>query len=395
MGQIIKTTYTNRTTSEVTETPINAGTYDVIITVSEGDNYKAAEVTVGTFTINKISPSVDVSNIVLIGECGETLSTVKVPQVENGTIGWRDGNVTLNGIGVQEYEARFTPADKVNYSSVIVKIKVDIKDTLKPVIVTEKYHQVIAMKGTQYTPLATARVEDKSGEKIDITVDTGILDMGVPGVYTVIYNAVDSSGNKADPVKVDVEVIDNVAPTIEYVGTLPMVDGKISISYVQGGSYTRPDFVVADNTVAGATLVERIIQGPIDSNVVGKYILEYYAVDNYGNESERITVEVDVTEYIPAPKITGRKSATSGLKSVITDGKVYNYDLYVYTTQATKITIVFTDLDDETNTRTDVYTDTALDSLKLTRGKYTITAVGSSEKETRTVTFTVDPTTTK
>lgn len=251
------------------------------------------------------------------------------------------------------------------------------------------------MKGTQYTPLATARVEDKSGEKIDITVDTGILDMGVPGVYTVIYNAVDSSGNKADPVKVDVEVIDNVAPTIEYVGTIPMVDGKISISYVQGGSYTRPDFVVADNTVAGATLVERIIQGPIDSNVVGKYILEYYAVDNYGNESERITVEVDVTEYIPAPKITGRKSATSGLKSVITDGKVYNYDLYVYTTQATKITIVFTDLDDETNTRTDVYTDTALDSVKLTRGKYTITAVGSSEKETRTVTFTVDPTTTK
>ncbi len=396
MGQIIKTTYKNRTTSEVTETPINAGIYDVIITVSEGDNYKATEVTVGAFTINKIDPSVDVSNIVLKGECGETLSTVKVPEVENGTVGWRDGSVKLSGIGVQEYNARFTPSDRVNYNSITVKIKVDIRDTLKPVIITEKYHEVIAMKGTEYIPLETARVEDKSGEKIDITVDTGILDMGVPGVYTVIYNAVDSSGNQADPVKVDVKVIDNIKPTIEYVGNPDqMVDGKIKISYVQGESYIKPDFVVADNTVAGAKLVEATVGATLDSTKPGTYIIEYYAVDNYGNSSEHITVEVEVKEYIPAPKITGRKSATSGLKAVITDGKVYNYDLYVYTTQATKITIVFTDLDDETNTRTDVYTDTALDSVKLTRGKYTITAVGSSEKETRTVTFTIDPTTTK
>ena len=254
-------------------------------------------------------------------------------------------------------------------------------------------HTVEANKDANYLDLAKENCI-LTNEMQFVRVE-GTVDMGVVGNHEVYYIVKDENNNEIRSEKVTVNVVDTIAPTIEYVGTIPMEDGKIKISYVQGGSYTKPDFVVSDNTVAGAKLVERVIQGPIDSNVAGKYILEYYAVDNYGNSSEHITVEVEVTEYIPAPKITGRKSATSGLKSVITDGKVYNYDLYVYTTQATKITIVFTDLDDETNTRTDVYTDTALDSLKLTRGKYTITAVGSSEKETRTVTFTVDPTTTK
>ena len=36
------------------------------------------------------------------------------------------------------------------------------------------------------------------------------------GLYDVIYNAVDSSGNAAEPVTVKVQIIDTTAPTIEF-----------------------------------------------------------------------------------------------------------------------------------------------------------------------------------
>lgn len=218
----------------------------------------------------------------------------------------------------------------------------------------------------------------------------GTVSMGMVGNYEVYYIIKDENNNEIRSEKVIVKVVDNIAPTIEYVGTIPMVDGKIKLSLVEGvGVYTQPEFEVADNTVAGAKVVGPIAIGsPLDIRTPGIYTMEYYATDNYGNESGRIQVEVEVKEYIPAPRITARKKGYKGLKKDIVEGNTYAYELEVYSSKATKITIIKEDLTDSTNVTTTTYDE--LNGMILGSGKYTIIAEGSSEAETTTVTFIVD-----
>ena len=93
----------------------NAGSYTVVVTVAETTHYEAAEKTI-EFTIAQATPDTDFT-IERNGVYGNVLSSVTLPNANNGTYSWTNPNTPL-ATGTQTYEATFTPKDTVNYKSV-------------------------------------------------------------------------------------------------------------------------------------------------------------------------------------------------------------------------------------------------------------------------------------
>ena len=147
--------------------------------------------------------------------------------------------------------------------------------------------------------------------------------MNKVGRYTVIYNAVDKAGNHAEPVHVNVIVEDTTAPTIKFEDKQYENETEMTVRFERGGEYVTPKFKTDDHGVEGKITVEE--EGYINPNDPRTYIMTYYAVDESGNESSRLTVNVVVQNY--APHITYLRD---GVKVDIEEGKTYRFELSVY-----------------------------------------------------------------
>ena len=108
-------------------TPIDAGTYDVVITREEDDSYKKFEKTVtGGLVINKATHAITEADLPEAGRItkGKTLSEVKLTpyelkdEEENviGTFEWAEPDEVLSESGTFTKEIKFTPADSNNYN---------------------------------------------------------------------------------------------------------------------------------------------------------------------------------------------------------------------------------------------------------------------------------------
>lgn len=120
-------------------------------------------------------------NVYSVFECKDEISI----QLKDGV--WLDtkklGEVTVpfiitNGKKEEEKEYTFT-----------------VVDTTAPKIATES---VSVYKNTEYIPEDHVHCTDNSGEEITATVKTNDVDLAAPGTYSVVYEAVDSSGNVAE-----------------------------------------------------------------------------------------------------------------------------------------------------------------------------------------------------
>ena len=114
--------------------------------------------------------------------------------------------------------------------------------------------------------------------------------MSKVGAYTVTYTVTDASGNAAS-VNVTVVVEDTTAPEISFVNP---EDAKQV--FTRGGTYKTPQFNVSDNS-GEEVVIDR--NGIVNETKPGKYIVEYTAIDKYGNRSEKLIVEVLVRNYNP------------------------------------------------------------------------------------------------
>ncbi len=125
---------------EVTN-PTNAGTYTVKASVADSENYNALEETeLGTFTINKATPSITIDTITIIYE--DTLAG-KLPTRKDGTLTWqKDNNFDENEqyeVGTYNFKASFKPSDTENYNTVNdidVKVIVNKKHINPPTVGT-------------------------------------------------------------------------------------------------------------------------------------------------------------------------------------------------------------------------------------------------------------------
>ena len=164
-------------------------------------------------------------------------------------------------------------------------------DTTPPIITLNGDNPTIVEVGTPYSEAgATVTDDNDTGLSAEIT---GTVNTGVVGSYTLTYNAVDSSGNAADPVTRTVNVVDTYAPVITLNGNNPTTV-EVGTSYSEAGA------TVTDNYDTGLIAT---ISGTVNTGLVGSYMLTYNAVDSSGNNAVPVIRTVNVVDTT-APVIT-------------------------------------------------------------------------------------------
>ncbi|MDG1139609.1 MAG: BspA family leucine-rich repeat surface protein [Opitutales bacterium] len=121
----------------------------------------------------------------------------------------------------------------------------------------------------------------------------GEVNASKPGMYFLIYDHVDQTGNEAESITRTVAVVDTTSPVITLIGE-PEIILEAGIAYIDpGASWT--DIVDGNGTLLG--------QGGINSLVPGVYELTYSKTDQTGNGAKSITRTVTVVDTL-APLIT-------------------------------------------------------------------------------------------
>ncbi|MDX8393580.1 MAG: DUF5011 domain-containing protein [Mariprofundales bacterium] len=170
----------------------------------------------------------------------------------------------------------------------------------RTVIVTDQTAPIITINGANPMTIAQGSIFADPGTLVTDNVDTGLLatptgtvNTAVLGIYTISYNAVDTTSHAAIPVTRTVHVTDQTAPTITLVGKNPLTT-------VQGRTFIDPGVTVVDNVDIGLTAAT---SGAVNTKVFGSYTLNYSVTDAAGNNT-LATRTVNVSADTIAPVVS-------------------------------------------------------------------------------------------
>ena len=107
-----------------------------------------------------------------------------------------------------------------------------------------------------------------------MNIDNSNVNTSLPGLYTVLYSATDSSGNTGNAIR-SVSVAVDVPPIIVRIGGGQIIN-DIGNDYIEPG-------VTATDALGNNVQVQT--SGNVDTNNLGDYTLTYTATDDYGNTS--------------------------------------------------------------------------------------------------------------
>ena len=138
-------------------------------------------------------------------------------------------------------------------------------DTTPPVITVLGDNPATVELGDPYTDAgATA----DGGESVS---QSGTVDVGVVGSYTITYTATDASGNTATATRT-VNVVDTTAPVVTVTGDNPATV-ELGATYTDAGA-SATDFSQTQTLET---------TGSVDTDTVGTYTITYTATDASGN----------------------------------------------------------------------------------------------------------------
>lgn len=192
---------------------------------------------------------------------------------------------------VGTYELTYTVAD-ASGNTVQLKRIIIISDTTKPVIVLNGNATIEHSGKVPYVD-AGASVTDNYDAFVPYTV-TGSVNVNVLGSYTLVYKAVDASGNVADSVVRTINVVDKIAPQITLVGS-------DIVHLARWQSYTDSGYTLSDNFYDSAQVTVETLGNWVNSSVEGLYYIQYRATDLSGNVSlsAKRVIYVNGTNSVP------------------------------------------------------------------------------------------------
>lgn len=180
------------------------------------------------------------------------------------------GNVDVNVIG--DYDLTYQVSDVNGNSTEVIRV-VQVRDIDAPVI--NSAAKVFWQVGTPF--VNPVDITDNFDKNVQVTM-TGQIDVNVFGTYTVMFEAVDFSGNQATPVTVEFEVGDKIAPVIS---TLQGSD--LVVIQVNDVNYFEPPVTATDNYYPSVSLVRDA--SALNIYELGDYDVIYTAEDGSGNQA--------------------------------------------------------------------------------------------------------------
>ena len=257
----------NENKSVVTQPPVITLNGDNPLTVELGSVYEDPGATATDELGDSISnPDFNTDN------GAEDLSSIDV-----------SGSVDTNTVG--SYTITYTAYDNWDLSSTATRT-VNVVDTTAPVITLNGDEEItieVDVNGNYEDEGATATDND------GVTPITGVtdgVDITQVGVYYVVFEAEDGSGNISSKTRT-VNVVDTTSPVITLLGNNPYT------AYLGSSAALIPGATATDASSENNLTVT--VTGTVDTNTLGTYTLTYTAEDE-SNNSALVTRTVNVEE---------------------------------------------------------------------------------------------------
>lgn len=172
---------------------------------------------------------------------------------------------------------------------VIGRNESDDQDTTPPTITGRE--SVELKKGSSVNLLSLVEVQDNKDTEVSVKIKESNLDINTLGSYTVVFEAEDSAGNKAQ-FTITVNVVEDVVEDI----LAPTIHGATDMEITVGSTIDLLAFVYAIDDVDDDVAVT-IKSSDLDVNQVGDYTVVYQAEDAAGNKATlEITIKVVAVE---------------------------------------------------------------------------------------------------
>ena len=199
------------------------------------------------------------------------------------------GSVDTNMLGVYLLSYNFTDSNGNAASS--LEREVRVVDTKAPVITVIGDANVTHEAGEYYIDANATWADAVDGS--GVVEGTGFINSSLPGVYTISYNFVDSSGNIASTVSRIIDVVDTTPPII-------ILNGEADVTHEAGLNYIDANATLTDNVDENRSI---IATGYVNTNILGSYLLSYDYTDAAGNIGSSVERTVRVSDTT-APVIT-------------------------------------------------------------------------------------------
>ncbi len=270
--------------------------------------------------------SVD-TTLPVISLLGSTPATVEchTPYTDAGATATDNcaGNITAgimvaNPVNVNTpgtYTVRYNVSDGNGNSAVEVTRVVNVTDTLPPTITLNGSSVTSLECGLTYTDAGATATDACTGSRT--VTQTGTVNTGVVGAYTLKYNANDGNGHNAAEVTRIVNVKDTRRPVITRLGSTPVT--------VECGSPYTDAGATATDTCAGSVPVTT--NGTVNTGRPGTYTLAYTANDGHGNSATSVSRVVTVADSsAPAIAVAGSSAIVAECGLVYTDAGATAFD---------------------------------------------------------------------
>ncbi|MBX3179181.1 MAG: DUF5011 domain-containing protein [Candidatus Hydrogenedentes bacterium] len=284
-GQVVVTVTRNGVAVSSVDTSV-LGVYTLVYEVSDSGGQAAVPVTRTVTVVDTAAPVITLNGSASVTvECNTGFTDPGATAIDAC-----EGSVAVSVAGVVDvttpgvYPIVYSASDGQGNTATPVTRTVTVRDTAAPVITLNGAASVTIECGTPYLdPGATAT--DACDTAVEVVVDNPV-EPGVAGLYTVLYDAVDASGNRATQAFRVVEVVDTRAPVIQLLGAA-------DLTVECGVPFVDPGVVVTDACDGG---LPAIVSGGVNTDVPGNYTVVYSASDSAGNAAESVTRIVRVAD---------------------------------------------------------------------------------------------------
>ncbi|MGO0984521.1 immunoglobulin-like domain-containing protein [Clostridioides difficile] len=208
-----------------------------------------------------------------------------------------EGEVDVNVIG--EYTLKYSAPDRSGNITTATRV-ITVIDTGAPVISGADDKAINLLEELDLKAGVTA-MDDIDGDLTELIVIEGSVDNTIPGDNKIVYTVEDKSKNKSTVNRI-ITVVDNVAP---------ILSGVEDCTVEYGSVFDSKAGVRANDNIDGDLTSKIVIEGVVNTSVLGEQILTYRVSDVANNEAS-VVRKVTVVDTVK-PVFSGVENLTLDL----------------------------------------------------------------------------------